>query len=295
MIFGSALVGAVGGLGGWALAADARRVPGRDAVDLALGRCDPQIRPAEAEPGIVIAASFFSAHRRRTVGYTLAYPPNVAAGTKLPVCLVLHGFGADHRAPFDAIGYHRLLAAAVLDGVPPFVLASADGGQAYWHPRADGDDPLGMLFTDFPVVLAQHGLPTDRFGVLGWSMGGYGALLAATEYPERVVAVAANAPALWSSFDEAHGVNPRAFDSADDWRQWGDMRTRASLLAGIALRIDYGESDSFARNLVLIREYLPDPEVVHFGAGCHDNAFWRSVAHDQLRLIGEALALPKTG
>jgi hypothetical protein len=85
VIIGSALLGAAGGVGGWALLANARLVPGRSAVDLALGRCDLQVRPAEAEPGVVVEASFFSAHRRRSVGYTLAYPPKIKAGAKLDV------------------------------------------------------------------------------------------------------------------------------------------------------------------------------------------------------------------
>jgi hypothetical protein len=32
---------------------------------------------------------------------------------------------------------------------------------------------------------------------------------------------------------------------------------------------------------------------VHLAKGCHDDAFWRSVAPEQLRLIGQALTPPK--
>ena len=94
VVIGSAILGAAGGTGIWALLADARLVPGRGVMDDALGRCDIISAPPEAEPGTVVRSSFFSAHRDRSVGYMLAYPPKVAAGTALPVCLVLHGWGA---------------------------------------------------------------------------------------------------------------------------------------------------------------------------------------------------------
>lgn len=293
VIIGSAVLGAAGGIGGWALLADLRLVPGRGAVDLVLGRCRLDAQPPEADPGLVIKSSFYSAHRKQTVGYVLAYPPAVAAGAALPVCLVLHGAGTDEHGPFDGLGYHRMLAAATTAGIPPFVLASVDGGaNGYWHPRASGDDPLGMVLTDFPVVLAQHGLAVERFGLIGWSMGGYGALLAASEAADRFAAVAVSAPALWRSYDEASAANPEAFDSADDWRTWGDMRLRTGQLEGVALRIDCGESDPFAPALSSLRERMPDPESVHFAQGCHDATYWRSVAPEQLRMIGEALTPP---
>jgi S-formylglutathione hydrolase FrmB len=293
VIIGSALVGVVGGVGGWALLADARLVPGRTVVDEALGRCDITVTPPEADPGVVIKSSFFSTHRNKSVGYMLAYPPKVAPGAKLPVCLVLHGYGADFRGPFDDLGYHRILAAAVNAGLPPFVLASVDGGAAYWHPRANGDDPFAMLTEDFPVVLTQHGLQVDRFGVMGYSMGGYGALACATELPKRFIAVAASAPALWRSYEEAHKVNAVAFDSPEDWSKWGDMRTRTDKLKGLAVRVDCGESDSFAPALGVLQEQFPDRGAVHIAPGCHDNVFWRSVAPEQLKLIGTALTPPK--
>jgi pimeloyl-ACP methyl ester carboxylesterase len=293
LLIGSTVLGAAAGAGGWALLADARLVPGRSALDEVLGRCDIVGEPAEAEPGIMVRSSFFSSHRRRSVGYALAYPPNAKAGASLPVCLVLHGSGDDHRRPFDGLRYHRLLAAAVAAGVPPFVLASIDGGEAWWHPRASGDDPLGMLLEDFPVVLGQHGLPGQTFAVFGYSMGGYGALLAAAEAPKRFLAVVASAPAVWLSYDDARGANAAAFDSAADWQKWGDLRTRTTNLAGLPVRIDCGESDSFAPALKMLRQQLPDPSMVHLAKGCHDDAFWRSVAPEQLRLIGQALTPPK--
>jgi pimeloyl-ACP methyl ester carboxylesterase len=289
-----------------------------------MGRCDISGEPAppEAEPGILVRSSFYSTHRARSVGYMIAYPPGIKAGASLPVCLLLHGYGADYRDPFDGLGFHRLLAGAVTGAgstptaapgptrtpaaaptatkasaapaakVPPFVLVSVDGGSTYWHPRA-GDDPLGMLMSDLPVVLGQHGLPSETFGVIGYSMGGFGALLAASVAPKRFAAVAASSPAIWRNYDDSHAANPTAFDSAADWRQWGDLRGRTASWKGIALRIDCGASDSFTSAVQSLREQLPDPSVVHIAKGCHDDAYWRSVAPAQLRLIGEALTPPK--
>jgi S-formylglutathione hydrolase FrmB len=293
LVIGSSVLGAVAGVGAWGLLADARLVPGRSVMDDAFGRCDIDATQPKTEPGVVVKASFFSAHRSRAVGYLLGYPPGAAGGAKLPVCLVLHGSGTDYRDPFDGIGYHRFLAAAVAAGVPPFVLASVDGGETFWHPRANGDNPMAMMLEDFPVVLRQHGLPVDRFAVLGYSMGGFGALVAASTAPKRFVAAVASAPALWRSYDDARSVNDKAFDSAEDWRTWGDLRTRTGALKGLAVRIDCGESDSFAPALSALREQLPDPGVVHLAKGCHDAAFWESVAPEQLKLIGTALTPPK--
>jgi S-formylglutathione hydrolase FrmB len=288
IILGSAVLGTAAGVGGWGLLADARLVPGRSAVDSLFGRCDlPGDPPPEAEPGLVVRASFYSASRARSVGYALAYPPGVKAGASLPVCLVLHGFGDDFRSPIDGLRYHRLLAAAVAAGVPPFVLATIDGGQAWWHPRPT-DDPLTMLMTDFPVVLAQHGLPSSVMAVLGYSMGGYGAMLAAAQAPKRFAAVVANSPALWLSYDDARGANATAFDSADDWRRWGDPHTFLDSLRGVPMRVDCGASDPFEPALTSLR--FPDPAAVHVTKGCHEYGFWRSMAPVQLRLIGSALA-----
>jgi S-formylglutathione hydrolase FrmB len=292
LIFGS--VGALGvaAVGGWAALADARVVPGRSLIDHALGRCDLPNAPLDPDPGPLVDGVFSSARRGREVRYTIAYPPGAADGADLPVCLLLHGYAANERTSFDGVGYHRMLAGAVRAGAAPFALASVAGGDGYWHPHP-GDDPLGMLLDEFPDVLAGHGLRAgraDRIAVLGWSMGGFGTLVSYLTAPERFVAAVANAPAFWRSYPEARAVNQGAFDSDEQWRQWGDLLARADRLTGPALRIEVGESDPFAPAIEDLRGRLPEPAAVRISTGCHDNAFWRHAAPTQLRFIADALA-----
>jgi enterochelin esterase-like enzyme len=261
-------------------------------MDTVLGRCDITSAPPEAEPGKILKSSFYSTHRKRSVSYQIAYPPDPPAASRLPVCLYLHAYGGDETEAFESLGLHRILAASVAAGVPPFLIATVDGGDRYWHPRGDGDNPLAMVLEDFPVVLGQYGLPTTPLAIIGTSMGGYGALLAATQEPKKFAAVVATSPAVWHSYDEAHTVNESAFDSPDDFRQYGDMRTRVDKLTDIHVRIDCGEADPFEPNLRSLREQLPDPASLHIAKGCHDMDFWRAVAPDQLALIGNALTPP---
>jgi pimeloyl-ACP methyl ester carboxylesterase len=88
------------------------------------------------------------------------------------------------------------LAATVAPGaVAPFALASVDGRSSYWHRRVGGEDRMAMLLQDFlPLLADRHGLARGPVALVGWSMGGYGAVLAAEEHPGRFAAVAAASP-----------------------------------------------------------------------------------------------------
>ena len=64
-------------------------------------------------------------------------------------------------------------------------------------------------------MLGAQGLDTSRVGFLGWSMGGYGALLLGGRLgPARTAAICAVSPALWMSSGAAA---PGAFDGPDDF------------------------------------------------------------------------------
>jgi pimeloyl-ACP methyl ester carboxylesterase len=287
VIGGSVVLGVAAVAGGYGLLANARVVPGRSLVDRALGRCDVD-SPPEATPGPVVSTGFFSAQRARTVDCRIAYPPGYGAGANLPVCLFLHGLGGT-AGDMQAWGLDRILAASVAAGTRPFALASVDGGDRFWHPRADGDNPLGMVLEELPGVLSRAGLRTDQLGLYGYSMGGHGALLALSERPALFAAVAVTAPAIWLSYDEALSTNSGAFDSAEDWQRWGDLRPRLASLAARPLRVDCGQSDSFEPNVRALLPSLPAGVQTRIDKGCHDTNFLRWTTPAQFAFLSAAL------
>jgi pimeloyl-ACP methyl ester carboxylesterase len=121
-------------------------------------------------------------------------------------------------------------------------------------------------------MLAGQGLDTSRVGFIGWSMGGYGALLLGARLgPARTSAICAVSPALWTS---SGATAPGAFDGADDYAAnsvWG-----LPALASIPIRIDCGNSDPFYSATKQYIAQLPNPPAGGFSPGGHDGAFWSS-------------------
>ncbi|WP_425559990.1 alpha/beta hydrolase [Leifsonia poae] len=218
----------------------------------------------------------------------VSYPPGSRAGNTLPVLIVLHGYSGDHRSSFGSgQGLDRFLAQAVQRGAAPFAVAAVEGGNTYWHRRASGEDAGAMVTDEFVPLLAAQGLTTDRIGLMGWSMGGYGALrLAGRLGPSRVAAVAAESPALWHHAGEtARG----AFDDPADFAA-NTVFGRQRELAGIPVRIDCGTGDGFYEAARDYADSLSPNPAGGFTAGGHDSAYWRRVAPSQLAFIAQHFA-----
>ena len=136
-------------------------------------------------------------------------------------------------------------------------------------------------------ILARHGLVTERVGLLGWSMGGYGALRLAGELGAgRVAAVAAASPALWHTF--AQSANG-AFDDAADFAR-NTVFGRQRRLDGVAVRVDCGTGDGFCAN---DRDYVSGFATAPSGgfeAGGHNTAYWLRMNPQHVAFVGRALA-----
>lgn len=285
------LAGAGTALAGAGLVADGV-LPGRIRLSRVLGLNGPDGTVPDVAGGAVVRGSFTSAARRGArTGWAIAYPPGVTPGTaaRLPACVVLHGLNGDENS-MPALGLDRFLADAVRRGVPRFALASVAGGNGYWHARRNGDDPGRMVVEELLPLLAGHGLATgvtDRLGLLGWSMGGYGALLLAeTLGARRVAAVGAMSAALWERpGDSVAG----AFDDREDFVAH-DVFARRAALHGITVRIDCGRGDPFLAADRAFAAGLPSAPQGSFGPGGHDDGYWRRVIPAQLATIGTALA-----
>ncbi len=129
-----------------------------------------------------------------------------------------------------------------------------------------------MVLDELIPMLSDKGLDTSRVAFIGWSMGGYGALLLGARLgPARTAAITAVSPALWLSAGEAASG---AFDGPADFAANSVFGLPA--LASIPIRIDCGNSDPFYSATKQFIAQLPNPPAGGFSPGGHDGGYWSS-------------------
>ncbi|MGH3375053.1 MAG: alpha/beta hydrolase [Actinoallomurus sp.] len=289
-VFGGAGLGAIAVAGGaGAVLVEEDVLPGKVRFDKAIGRCRT-LPPAPATAGVVRSQTFRSRHRRTDVTAAVVLPAGVRSPRGLPVAVALHGNGGTGMATARDLRLDRYLTEAVRTRrTPPFALVAVDGGpSSYWHRRANGEDPIAMITDELLPLLGRQGARIDRFGVIGWSMGGYGALVVAeTVGAPRVAATVASSPALFASYADARRTNHQAFDGPEDFAR-SDVLAGLGRMKGVPAWVDCGTSDPFAAMARRLRSRLrPAGEM---GRGCHDGAFWLRRLPAQLAFLGGHLA-----
>jgi acetyl esterase/lipase len=288
VLFGGLGLAAVAvGAAGYELVQDGT-LPGKYMLARLDGACGSAPAPPAGQRPVRHVVTFESAYRHAAVQMVTVIPADATAGPGLAVVLALHGAGS------SATGLSGQVATAMtVARTSTFAVICVDGGGTYWHKRADGDDPIGMILHEVLPRAAAAGLATSRIGVAGESMGGYGALLlterisgaavaaaqplAAADAVPAVAAVAALSPAIFASYADARSADIRAFDSQADFAR-NDVFTGISALRHVPTWVACGADDPF------------QPEVAQFSAqlaavtrhrvpggiigGCHDDAFW---------------------
>ncbi|GAA1148655.1 alpha/beta hydrolase [Ornithinicoccus hortensis] len=207
----------------------------------------------------------------QTPRWRLAVPEQATA-----TVIALHGYGGDSDFFFDPP-----LAAQVAEqhGI---AVAAVDGGDTYWHARADGTDTGAMVLEDLLPALEEAGAPVDRVGLTGFSMGGYGALLLATQLPPaRVLGVAAVSAAIFFSIGESTG----SFDDEADFAEH-DLFRRVDALRQVPVWLACGASDSFAETNQALADELPDAVAV-LDAGEHDRVYFEGHWPEGMAFLGE--------
>lgn len=252
----------------------------------------PAPRSTAATPsGPVVQGTFTSEARGGvTTRWALIRPPDVDG--PLPLVVALHGHGGSTAGllseTWDLPG--ALARAVVDDGVAPFAIATVSGGTSFWHPRPWGEDAGAMVLDELlPMLLSRDDVATTPIGLLGWSMGGYGALrIAGLLGPDRVAAVVASSPGLYTDPRRAH---PDGFVDAREYRRYSVMDSQADL-AGIPLRVDIGTSDPFFdATRAYVDGFAPGADVTaEYGPGGHEMDFTQRVLPAQLAFLGARVA-----
>jgi hypothetical protein len=230
-----------------------------------------------------------SKHLAEPAAYDIAYPPGVAGGANqggaaYPILICLPGRnrppealleGGLHFGDYVADGIEKR-------GVTPFAVAAVQASDTYWHARAAGDDAMAMLFDEFiPFLRDERGL-TGPLAIMGWSMGGYGALRAAELHPQDFAAVCGVSAALWRSYEDGVGD---AFDGAADYAR-SDVYADAGKLRGLPVRVDCGRQDPFYDADAAFTQDLPEPPAGGFEPGGHNDDYWSRVAPAEIDWIG---------
>jgi pimeloyl-ACP methyl ester carboxylesterase len=217
------------------------------------------------------------------VGWMTSLPNGARSAEGLPLVVCLPGRGGGARWVDRAL-YVQDYAAHV--GFRA-AFAAVDSGESYWHHRRGGEDRLAMLFDEaLPLFQRRLGTPATR-AIMGWSMGGYGALLAAETRPRAFAAVAVASPAIWTSYAAQHAAVPDAFDSQADYDAH-DVLLRLARLRDVPVRVDIGDGDPFLPGVRILRQRKHTAGGTQ--PGCHDLGYWRSVAPTQLTWLKRVLA-----
>lgn len=230
------------------------------------------------ESGTISGAGF------QDTAWVLARPKGTK---KVPLCIGLHGQGSHSGAVIGGgLRVEDVLAGLIDDGAAPFAVAAIDGGDNYWHPRANGTDAGALVTRHLVPAVAKLDIDTSTLGFIGWSMGGYGSLrLAGTLGADRVAAVAAVSPALWHSYSDVPDV---AFDTEADYEKHG-VTGRPEALRGIPVRIDCGESDVFLGSAKRFAGSLGSGVETHYAPGAHSLEYWSTGVRSQLAWVGRHL------
>jgi enterochelin esterase-like enzyme len=251
-------------------------LPGKQLLDQIDGACSVPTPVLSFEaPGPSESGSFYSSARRRTVGFTIAYPPNHGPGDSLALIVMLHGFGNNHATAL--FGMSPAQAVALREGgspLRPMAMVTVDGGDGYWNPHPR-DDPMAMVIDELIPFCQREGLGVapNRIGLMGISMGGYGALAIAERRPDLVSALAVVSPAVWTSYAQARAANAGAFTSASAFAA-GDVITHAAELRTTPVRIASGVGDPFHPGVEQLANALGAGRAITFPAGCHTEPFF---------------------
>jgi pimeloyl-ACP methyl ester carboxylesterase len=193
----------------------------------------------------------------------------------------LRGIGGSHRS-FESEG----LVADIRERGLPFDMVAPNAHLGYYSGRT----LIERLRED--VILPARAQGYEQIWLVGFSMGGLGALLYIREQPQDIQGVCLIAPFLGDKkilreIEAAGGVRnwvPGAYDPDDDWQRmlwhWIQGEVRAG---GFDPPVDlfYGDQDSYVEGQRLLAAVLP-PERVGTLEGRHDIATFKNLWHQFL-------------
>jgi S-formylglutathione hydrolase FrmB len=250
----------------------------------------------------------------KLVRYAIYLPYDYQTSTRsYPVIYLLHGNRADETS-WICFGEAHLTADENIAAraIPPMILVMPDGANSRYINNYD----RSLCYEDFffqefiPAIESKYRIKPEKWfrGILGLSMGGYGALVYALKHPDWFCACVTFSASIYTdemiinmTDDEwaanrasAHGDGLKGearltehYQSYDPFRlvQKGDLET----LKTVRLYLDCGDKDfrneGYAAFHILLRR-LKVPHEYRVRAGGHTWPYWRNGLGEGLKFVG---------
>lgn len=247
-------------------------------------------------PSYVQQRTFLSASLNRTMPYYVYLPPGYDSnpGVRYPVLYMLHGMSGSNSEwlGYGLMGRARDMMAA--GQISQFIIVLPQGDQGYWVDHAD-DGPLWGSYVAHDMVKeidANFRTLADRQhrAVGGLSMGGYGALQLAINYPDVFGVAGADSPSL-HTFASAPPFfdNEAYFDAHDPMHLFA---LHSEVARTLKLYIDVGQQDPWLPVVYSFHQLLQDqgiPHEWHAFEGGHEGTYWSTHAPDYLQFYSATL------
>jgi len=238
-------------------------------IALFVGGAGIFVAPAVAAPGRAECRSAPSKILGHAVPYCVILPADYDADKSsfYPVLYFLHGLGGNEQLLLNSGGMNMIQDLRDQKRIGEFLIVAPDAGRSFYINSRDGK----VRYEDFfvreflPYIESHYRVRAERKsrGVMGVSMGGYGALRFALKYPNLFVAVSAHSPALIETLpnikvsrDQAEAVAEvlgKAFGSKVDAAFW-ERESPFTIVkdeprpAGLQIYFDCGTDDEFGFN-----------------------------------------------
>ncbi len=334
-----------------------RRVNAALAFALALMLLAPAVGGAQAararsvRAGRVVTDSLWSYALGTYKKVQVYLPPSYdGSSARYPVAYYLHGWSGDETNWVKAGRITTSMDTLVAGGMREMIVVMPDGDDSWWTTSIALPDVPGCLRTlpDYAGDGSSYCVPWPHYddyvnydlvryvdatyrtradrahrGIAGLSMGGFGAVLLALQYPETFAAAASHSGVVWplewapegvldrpagtpdstwtrlwknavgKSIRSVFGRDTAAWYSRDPARMLDRAKARGAMLP--ALKADCGTGDPFLAGNRAFRDALRARGVTlayDEHPGVHDWAYWRTHARESLAWLATLIATP---
>ncbi len=241
---------------------------------------------------------YFSSALGKATACNVIFPEETAQSGPYPVFYLLHGLSDDHS------NWQRRSSIERYVQTLPLIVVMPDGGRGWYSNAHEGaayedaiiNDCIGFVDRTFRTDSRREGR-----SIGGLSMGGYGAIKLALQYPELFVSANGHSGAYGFGHTQWRDEEPE-FRRVIGPKTSGGPLDLWSIAANSpaqsrpALRIDCGTSDFLIEQNRDFHAHLDELEIAHEYeefAGAHDWAYWDRHVQGAIRFHAKHLGISK--